>query len=85
MPDYTIELSQKAKKQLDKLSYLKVYPLLKAIDSLASNPCQPGYKKIIGRDGYCIYSGNYRLIYNIFDTWLVVSIVTIEHGKDIYI
>jgi len=84
MADYTIELSKKAQKQLDKLSDSIANPILNAIGELASNPRPLGYKKLKGRDGYRIRVGDYRIIYDIYDNQLIVLIVVLGHRKEIY-
>jgi len=40
-------------------------------------------KKLKGRDGYRIRVGNYRVIYEIIDTQLIVDVISLGHGKDI--
>ena len=84
MPNYTVVLTKKAQKQLDKLSYTIAEPILAAIAGLEENPRPAGYKKLKGRDGYRIRTGNYRIIYDIFDSELIVDIITLGHRKDIY-
>jgi len=84
MPNYTAVLSKKAQKQLDKLSDTIAQPIIEAIIELEENPRPSGYKKLKGRDGYRIRTGNYRIIYDIFDTDLIVDIITLGHRKDIY-
>ena len=84
MPNYTILLSKKAQKQLDKLSDHIAEPIFVAISELAENPRPSGCKKLKGREGYRIRIGNYRVIYAIFDDELVVDIITLGHQKDIY-
>ncbi len=84
MPNYTVVLSKKAQKQLDKLSDNIAEPIIDAITGLEQNPRPVGYKKLKGRDGYRIRTGNYRIIYNIFDTELIIDIITLGHRKDIY-
>ncbi|MDR1876207.1 MAG: type II toxin-antitoxin system RelE/ParE family toxin [Flavobacteriaceae bacterium] len=59
-------------------------PIIDAIAGLEENPHPVGYKKLKGRDGYRIRTGNYRIIYDIFDTELIVDIITLGHRKDIY-
>lgn len=46
MPDYTVILSKKAQKQLDKLSDTIAEPILEAIAALEENPRPQGYKKL---------------------------------------
>ena len=84
MPKYTAVLSKKAQKQLDKFSDNIAEPIMDAIAGLEENPRPPGCKKLKGRDGYRIRTGNYRIIYDIFDSELIVDIITLGHRKDIY-
>lgn len=84
MPNYTIVLSKKAQKQLDKLPNRIVEPILTAISSLEENPHPNGYKKLKGREAYRIRTGDYRIIYSVFDDELIVDVITLGHRKDIY-
>lgn len=84
MPKYTAVLSKKAQKQLDKLSDNIAEPIIDVIAGLEENPRPVGYKKLKGRDGYRIRTGDYRIIYDIFDTELIVDVITLGHRKDIY-
>jgi mRNA interferase RelE/StbE len=84
MTKYTILLSKKAQKQLDKLSDNIVEPILLAISQLENNPRPNGCKKLKGRDGYRIRTGDYRIIYNIFDNELIIDVINLGHRKSIY-
>jgi mRNA interferase RelE/StbE len=84
MPKYSAVLSNKAQKQLDKLPDIIAEPIFKAISALEKNPRLPGYKKLKGREGYRIRTGNYRIIYEIIDFELVIKIIALGHRKEIY-
>ena len=84
MDNYTVILSKKAQKQLDKLSDNIAEPIFEALAGLEEDPRPPGYKKLKGRDGYRIRVGNYRIIYDIIDRELIVDIIMLGHRKDIY-
>ena len=84
MSNYTIVLSKKAQKQLDKLLDNIAEPIFEAISLLENEPRPTGCKKLQGRDGYRIRIGNYRVIYEVYDTELVIDVVTLGHRKDIY-
>ncbi len=84
MPKYTAVLTKKAQKQLDKLSDNIAEPIFEAIARLEENPRPQGYIKLKGRDGYRIRVGNYRVIYDIYESELIVDIITLGHRKDIY-
>ena len=59
MIKYTVVLTKRAQKQLDKLADNIAEPIFEAIDSLADNPRPLGYKKLKNRDGYRIRAGDY--------------------------
>ena len=84
MPEYTIVLSKKAQKQLDKLNDVNVAPILSAISELGINPRPMGYIKLKAREGYRIRVGPYRIIYDIFDKELLVDVIELGHRKEIY-
>jgi mRNA interferase RelE/StbE len=81
---YTILIERYAQKQIMKLDK-KVIPLIKAsIADLADNPRPYGYKKLKGEDAYRIRVGDYRIIYEIDDGKIIVTVVSVGHRKDIY-
>jgi len=84
MPDYTIYLSKKAQKQLDKIPDKEAYAVLERIQKLSKDPRPSGVKKLKGRNGYRVRQGNYRIIYEIQDDILVIDVIAIGHRKDIY-
>ncbi len=84
MAKYTAVLSKKAQKQLDKLSDFNAKPIIEAILSLEKNPRPQGYKKLTGRKGYRIRTGNYRIIYDILEMQLIVDVIALGHRKDVY-
>lgn len=84
MPKYTIRLSNKAQKQLDKLSDNIAQPIFDAILNLQDNPRPNGFKKLKGREGLRIRVGNYRVIYDVFDRELIVEVIALGNRKDIY-
>ncbi|MEH2370162.1 type II toxin-antitoxin system RelE family toxin [Nostoc sp.] len=55
------------------------------IDDLADNPRPNGIVKLEDSDnGYRIRVGSYRVIYDIFDDVLLVSVVKVAHRKEVY-
>ncbi len=81
---YTIVVERYAQKQLFKLDK-KIIPVLKsAIAMLADNPRPHGYKKLKGEEAYRIRVADYRIIYEIDDNVVIVTVVSVGHRKDIY-
>ena len=63
----------------------EIYFKKSAIKALALNPHPHGYKKLIGENiTYRIRIGNYRVIYDLYDTKLYIEIIRIRHRKDAY-
>ena len=81
---YVLNFSKQALKELEKINEPYYSNIKQSIFNLTINPRPQGYKKLKGRDGYRIRTGDYRIIYNIFDNELVVDIITLGHRKDIY-
>jgi mRNA interferase RelE/StbE len=81
---YSLNFSKQSLKELEKINDPYYSNIKIAIAGLANNPRPQGYKKLKGRDGFRIRVGDYRIIYNIFDTVLIIDIITLGHRKDIY-
>jgi mRNA interferase RelE/StbE len=81
---YTVLIERYAQKQIMKLGK-KAIPIIKAaIAGLADNPRPFGYKKLKGEEAYRIRIGDYRIIYEINDDIILVTVVSVGHRKDIY-
>jgi mRNA interferase RelE/StbE len=81
---YSLNFSKQAIKELDKISDPFYSNIKAAILNLLENPRPNGCKKLKGRDGYRIRVGNHRIIYDIFDSKLIVEVITLWHRKEIY-
>ncbi|HBB96110.1 MAG TPA: type II toxin-antitoxin system mRNA interferase toxin, RelE/StbE family [Blastocatellia bacterium] len=73
--------AQKELANLPKQNYARVRDL---ISTLVNNPRPTGCKKLTGRDGWRVRSGNYRVIYEIEDSNMRVIVLDVGHRKDIY-
>ena len=59
--------------------------IIKALRVLENDPRPPGCIKLQGHDAlYRIRVGDYRIVYQIQDTVLVVLVVEIGHRREIY-
>ena len=84
MADHTVILTNTAQKQLDKLPDKVADALLDAFDALAKVPRPDGCKKLKGRLGYRIRKGDYRILYEVQDSVLIVQVIGLGHRRDIY-
>ncbi len=71
-------------KTLEKINDPFYSKIKNAILKLAENPRPEGYKKLKARDGYRIRVTDYRIIYDIFDDTLLVTVIDLGNRKDIY-
>jgi mRNA interferase RelE/StbE len=82
---YEIEFSSKAEKQFKKLETSVQSRLARKIDNLSTEPKPAGYTKLSGeQDIYRIRAGDFRVVYTIKKTKLVVLILKIGHRREIY-
>ncbi len=81
---YSLNFSKQALKKLEKINDPYYSNIKTAISNLTTNPRPQGCKKLKGRDGYRIRVADYRIIYEIFDSELIVDVITLGHRKDIY-
>lgn len=83
--NYRIEFTSAAAKQIKKLPHSASSQILKAIESLQDNPRPHRAKKLVGEaTAWRIRVGNYRVIYDIFDEELVVTVVRAAHRREAY-
>ena len=81
---YTVNISRNAKKAIDQLPPNEARRIYVAINNLANDPRPPGCKKLAGSPYWRIRVGNYRVIYEIDDTELTVTVLEVGHRSDIY-
>ena len=81
---YQVSLKKRVIKTLQDINEPYYSNIKKAIYALAEDPRPAGYKKLQGRTGYRIRVADYRIIYDILDTVLIVEVLDLGHRKDIY-
>ena len=85
MGTYQIEWKKSALRELRRLDSQVVPRILAAVDSLSTQPFPAGVRKLQGSlRTYRIRIGNYRLIYELCESTLVVEVVRVRHRKDAY-
>ncbi len=81
---YNVELETRARKELLALSRTVQQDLLAVLDDLANHPRPSGAKKLIGKEGYRVRKGTYRVLYTIDDRRRRVCIYRIGHRREVY-
>lgn len=85
MTYYKVELKKSAEKALFKLPKPVIKKVIDLLTELKNDPRPKGCKKLTGSSNtYRIRTGDYRVIYSIFDDALVIDVIKIGHRKEIY-
>jgi mRNA interferase RelE/StbE len=82
--NYEVLILRRAQKELADLPKVAYERLRDAVLALAENPRPAGCTKLVGREGWRIRSGDYRVIYEINDTEQKVTVLHVGHRRDIY-
>ncbi|CAN5433434.1 hypothetical protein BH20ACI1_BH20ACI1_30430 [soil metagenome] len=81
--EYKIQIEKSALKQLAKIEKPAREKIRTAIRNLAHNPRPFGYKKLVDEGGlYQIKVSNYRVIYDVRDNILLVSVLRIAKRNE---
>ncbi len=81
---YEVLILRRAQKELADLPKADYERVRDAVVALTENPRPAGCKKLVGREGWRIRSGDYRVIYEIDDTQQKVTVLHIGHRRDVY-
>ena len=82
---YRVQISRHAAKAITDLEKPVRRKVLAAIEALAENPCPPSCRKLVGQDAWRIrVAHSYRVIYEIHDQVLLVTVVDVGHRREIY-
>lgn len=84
MANYRILVTKSAAKEIDGLPARDCARIVARIAELALNPRPVGVEKLTGDDRYRLRQGNYRILYEIQDSDLIVTVVRVGHRRDVY-
>lgn len=84
MANYKLEFKASVAKDLRSIPKNDVKRILNKIEKLLENPHPIGSEKLSGQEKYRIRQGVYRIIYEILDSKLIVSVVKIGHRREVY-
>ena len=85
MDSYNIEWKHSAARERRKLPREAVLRILQAVEQLATEPYPHGVRKLVGaQHTYRIRVGDYRVVYNVVSSTLIIQIVRVGHRRDVY-
>ncbi len=86
MPKYELEIAKSVEKDLKKIAQKMRPVLFDSIEELASNPFpESKYKKLKGTvNSFRLRVGNYRILYDVDNNSMKITIYRVRHRKDVY-
>ncbi|HEY2323764.1 MAG TPA: type II toxin-antitoxin system RelE/ParE family toxin [Thermoanaerobaculia bacterium] len=86
MANYKVVIKRSAAKELEDIPGKKDRErIVRRIEALASNPRPSGVEKLSGvGEKYRIRQGNFRVVYEIQDDVLLVTVIRIADRKNVY-
>lgn len=84
MANYKLTFRKSVAKDLRPIPNIDVARILQRIEELRDNPRPAGSEKLSGQERYRIRQGVYRIIYEVEDELLVITVVKVGHRKHVY-
>lgn len=81
---WTLEFEAKAKKSLKELDASMQRRIMSKLEKLKTNPRALDAIKLAGSESWRIRVGDYRIIYDIQDSVLIVMVIKIGHRREVY-
>lgn len=83
MAGYSLFFKESVRKDLESIPKRDLQRIMERITSLADNPRPPGSEKLSGQEKYRVRQGNYRIIYSIEESRLIVMVVKVGHRREV--
>jgi len=84
MASYKLVFKRSVAKDLRRIPNDEVARILDRVNALQHVPRPPASEKLSGQERYRIRQGVYRILYEIADDVLIVTIVKVGHRRHIY-
>ena len=84
MAKYRLSFKKSVAKDLQKIPNKDVKRILNCIEFLCDDPRGEGCIKLSGQELYRKRQGLYRIIYEIKDSELIITVIKIAHRSDVY-
>lgn len=84
MARYELRFKNSVAKDLRALPKSDVAKVLERIDALRDDPRPPGSEKLSAQERYRIRQGSYRILYELEDQEVIVTVVKVGHRREVY-
>lgn len=84
MAKYRLVFKKSVAKDLKKIPNKDIARILERINTLVGDPKPQGAIKLTNQEKYRIRQGAYRILYELQDLDLIITVVKIAHRKEVY-
>jgi len=84
MARYRIVFKQSVAKDFRQIPKKDIQGILRRINDLTDDPRLAGVEKLTEDEKFRVRQGNYRILYAIDDNIITVTLVKVEHRRDVY-
>lgn len=84
MAKYSVVFKRSVYKDFRPIPKKDIDRILERINEIAGDPRGPGCEKLSGQERYRVRQGVYRIVYEIADEVLIITVVKIGHRGDVY-
>lgn len=84
MASYSVRIKRSAARELEAIPVKDRRRIAARIALLAADPRPVGCEKLSGEEKYRLRQGDYRILYEIVDQELVVTVVRVGNRRDVY-
>jgi mRNA interferase RelE/StbE len=85
MASFQVKWKPSALKEIKSIDPRTIPRIIQSVEKLTHNPFPYGFRKIQGGGhSFRIRAGDYRIIYQVFDSELVIEIIRVRHRKESY-
>lgn len=84
MASYSVVIKRSAAKELEAIPKKDREKLVAKIQGLATEPRPAGSEKLAGNDKYRVRHGDYRVLYEIDDGAVVITVIRVAHRREVY-
>jgi mRNA interferase RelE/StbE len=81
---YSVLFKRSAAKEIEALPLKDRRRVVTKIQALGADPRGEGCEKLSGEEKYRVRQGDYRILYEITDSELIVTVVKVGNGRDVY-
>lgn len=81
---YDVVIKRSAEKELAGIAHADRLRLVAAIRGLGTEPRPAGAKRLVGRPAWRLRVGRYRVVYDIEDRRLVITVIRVGHRRNVY-